>query len=170
MAQYKVFNGISPVTSAVQIAVATGTSLKTLMQIKPGTTQFAKIIEWGISFDGAAAAAGIQCELVETDVAATVTAYVAGDFNKFDPAALAQGNPTTNLFAIGTTSSGFTASGEGSIGASRMMDSQFVQPTGQYVFQFPQGREPVIQPSLFGRIRVKAQASVAALCYMLLEV
>ena len=59
--QYKVFNGISPTTSAVVVAVTTGTSLKTLLQVKGVAAVKFKVVAWGISFDGAAAAAGIQC-------------------------------------------------------------------------------------------------------------
>lgn len=172
MALYKVYNGISPTSSLELQAVATGTSLKTHMQIKPGATQIVRICEWGVSFNGAAAAASIQCELLETDVAATgLTAYVAGDFNKFDEAALLQGNPTTSMFSLGTSASGYGLAGaEGSITASRMFDVQFVQPTNQTFLQFPLGYRAVLQPALFGRIRIKAPASVNAITYMLLEV
>lgn len=170
MALYQIYNGVSPTSSAVMVAVTTGTSLKTLLQVKPSATIIARIVEWGISFDGAAAAAGIQCELVETDVAATVTTLAAADINKLDAAALSGGDPTTNLIVVGTTSTGFTSSGEGSITATRVFDSQFVQPTNQYIKQFPLGREPIIQISKFARIRVKAAAAVNAICYMTVEV
>jgi hypothetical protein len=169
MALYLIANGASP-TTAAQVAVTTGTAIKTLLQVKPGTTNIAKIVEWGISFDGSAAATPIKVELLETDVAATVTAAVAADINKYDPAAMMGGDPTTSLFAVGTTSTGYTASAEGSITAVRMFDVQFIAPTNQYVKQFPLGREPMIQLSKFGRIRVTAGAAVNAYCYMLLEV
>lgn len=169
MALYLIANGASP-TTAAQVAVTTGTSIKTLLQVKASAAVVAKIKEWGISFDGSAAATPIKCELLETDVAATVTAAVAADINKLDGAALAGGDPTTNLIPIGTTSTGYTASGEGTITAVRMFDVQFIAPTNQYVKQFPLGLEPVIQISKFGRIRVTAGAAVNAYCYMVIEV
>lgn len=49
--------------------IATGTSQKVLLQIAP--TMGIEIVEWGISFDGSAAATPGQCELVEVDVAAS---------------------------------------------------------------------------------------------------
>lgn len=169
MALYLIANGPSP-TTAAQAVVTTGTAIKTLLQVKPSATLVARIVEWGISFDGAADAAKIKCELIETDVAATVTAHVAAGIVKFDAAALAGGDPTTNLIQVGTTSTGYTASGEGSITASRMLDAQLVSPAGAYVKQFPLGREPIIQLGLFARVRVTAAAAVNAYAYMVVEV
>jgi hypothetical protein len=169
MALYLIANGPMP-TTAAQAVVTTGTSIKTMLQVKASATVVAKIVEWGISFDGSAAAAPIKCELLETDVAATVTASAAADLTKLDSHALAGGDPTTNLIQVGTTSTGYTASGEGSITAVRMFDVQLIAPTNQYVKQFPLGREPIIQVSKFGRIRVTAGAAVNAYCYMVIEV
>ncbi len=170
MARYLIQNG--PMQTTSQFAgVTTTTSLKTLLQVKPGTTNAIKIVEYGISFDGSAAATPITVELIETDVAATVTASVANDITKYDADALNGGDPTTSLIAVGTTSTGYTSSGEGSITASRNLDgTQLVAPTNQYVKQFPLGERPVIQPSKFARIRVKAGAAVNAICYMIVEV
>jgi hypothetical protein len=169
MALYKIFNGPAP-TTASQVAVTTGTAIKTLLQVKPGATQVARVVEWGISFDGAAAATPGIVELCVTDVAATVTAHAAAGIHKYDSEALAGGDPTTNLFAVGTTSTGYTASGEGSIGAVRQGDVQHIAPTNQYVFQFPLGREFMVNPSEFMRIRVKFGAAINAICYVLVEV
>lgn len=138
--------------------------------MKPGATKNAKIVEWGVSFDGAAAATPIKVELLETDVAATVTASVAADIVKVDDNALSGGDPTTALIAVGTTATGYTSTSEGSITSTRVFDAQLVAPTNQYVKQFPLGREPVIQVSKFGRIRVTAGAAINAYCYMTLDV
>lgn len=169
MALYAIYNGPAP-TTASQVAVTTGTAIKTLLQVKASSTAVYKIVEWGISFDGSAAATPIEVELIETDVAATVTASVAADLVKLDAAALSGGDPTTNLLPVGTTSTGYTASGEGSITATRVLDCQLIAPTNQYVKQFPLGREPIVQIAKFGRIRVKAGAAVNAICYIIVEV
>lgn len=168
MALYKIFNGPAP-TTASQVAVATGTALKTLLQVKPGSTQILRLIEWGISFDGSAAATPGIIEAGVTDVAATVTAHVAAGIHKYDSAALAGGDPTTNIVAVGTTSTGYTASGEGTVGAFRLADVQHIAPTNQYVFQFPLGREFIINPGEFFRLRVKFTVGVNAICYGLFE-
>lgn len=169
MALYLIANGASP-TTAAQVAVATGTSIKSLLQVKASATKPFKIVEWGISFDGSAAATPIKVELLQTDVAATVTAAAVADINKLDGESLAGGDQTTNLFPVGTTSTGYTSSAEGSITAVRMFDVQFIAPTNQYVKQFPLGREPVVEISKFARIRVTAGATVNAYCYMIVEV
>lgn len=169
MARYLIANGPSP-TTAAQVAVTTGTAIKTLLQIKAGAEAVLKIKEWGISFDGSAAATPIKVELLETDVAATVTAHVTAGLVKQDAAALTGGDPVTNLIPVGTASTGYTASAEGTITAARMFDPQLVAPTNQYVKQFPLGEEPIIDISKFARIRVTAGAAVNAYCYMIVEV
>ena len=169
MAIYKILNGPAP-TTASQAVVTTGTNIKTLLQVKPGTTQIARVIEWGISLDGSAAATPGIVELCVTDVAATVTAHVAAGIHKYDSEALGSGDPTTSLFSVGTTSTGYTASGEGTVGAVRQGDVQLIAPTGQYVFQFPLGREFIINPGEFMRVRVKFGAAINAITYVLVEV
>ncbi len=170
MALYLMGNGAMQTTAAF-VPVTTGTAIKTLLQVKPSATIIAKIIEWGISFDGSVAATPGKVELIETDVAATVTAFVANDITKLDAAALAGGDPTSNLIQVGTTSSGFTASAEGSITAVRNLDApQLIAPTNQFIKQFPLGREPVIQVNKFARIRVTFAAAVNAYCYMVIEI
>jgi len=158
-------------TTVAFVPVTTGTAIKTLLQVKPSATIIAKIIEWGISFDGQAAATPGKVELIETDVAATVTAHVANDITKLDADALAGGDPTTNLIQVGTTSSGYTASAEGTITAVRNLDGpQLIAPTNQFIKQFPLGREPVIQVGKFARIRVTFGAAINAYCYMILSI
>jgi len=169
MALYLLQNGAAG-TTAAPVAVTTGTAIKTLIQFKPSATIAAKIVEWGISFDGSAAATPGKVELMESDVAATVTALAAADITKYDGDALAGGDPTTNLIQVGTTSTGFTASSEGTTTVSRMFDLQLLPPTGPYVKQFPLGREPILQVGKFARIRVTFGTAINAYCYMIVSI
>lgn len=170
MAQlYLIGSGPMPTTASFA-TLSTTTTLITLLQVKASATATFKIVEWGVSFDGSAAATPLKVELCETDVAATVTASAAADIMKLNAEALSGGDPTTNLFPVGTTSTGYNASGEGSITTVREFDIQLIAPTNQYIKQFPLGREPVIQISKFARIRVKAGAAVNAYAYMICEV
>lgn len=166
---YLIANGPSP-TTAAQVPVTTGTNIKTMLQIKPGATTYGKVVEWGISFDGSAAATPIKVELIETDVAATVTAHVAAGIVKIDALALGAGDPTTDFIEVGTSATGYTSSGEGSITTSRVLDVQYIAPTNQYIKQFPLGREPITQPGKFLRIRVHAGAAVNAYAYVVIDV
>lgn len=170
MAIYLIGNGPMQTTAAFAV-VATGTSIKTLLQVKASATLQAKILEWGISFDGSAAATPGKVELIETDVAATVTASAAADLTKLDSDALMGGDPTTNLIQVGTAATGYTASAEGTITAVRnLAGPQLIAPTGQFIQQFPLGQEPVIQINKFGRIRVTFGTTVNAYCYMKVQV
>ena len=169
MAKYLIANGPMQTTAAF-VKVTTGVAIKTMLQIKASATTGFKIIEWGISFDGSAAATPIAVELIETDAAATVTASAAADIIKLDAASLMGGDPTTNLIPVGTTSTGYTSTGEGSITSTRNFDLQLIAPTNQYIKQFPLGAEPFVQISKFARIRVTAGAAVSAYCYMIIEV
>lgn len=165
MPLYTIYNGPMP-TTASQVAVTTGTSIKTLLQVKP--FNICRVVEWGISFDGAAAAAGIECELIDTGtVFGTVTASADADIAKFDGAEGAVASVAG--LTLGTSATGYTCSGEGSIVATKPFDVQLVQPTNQYIKQFPLGREPKLIIGNAVRVRVKAAAAVNAICYMVLE-
>lgn len=156
-------------TTAATAVIATGTAIKTLLQVVPSATKGMKIVEWGISFEGEAAATPIKCELIETDVAATVTAHVESGIQDFDGESMQYGNVTTNLIQVGTAATGYNATVEGSITATRTFDLQLIAPTNQYVKQFPLGREPYIQTGDFCRIRVTAAADENAYAYMIVE-
>ena len=173
MGLYLVANGPMP-TTAAQAVVTTGTAIKTLLQLKLGgsTNQVGKIVEWGISFDGSAAAAGIKCELLTTgSVGGTITEFVAADIiNIGDPNAGAVTDDFPLAFTASGDESGYTATAEGTITATRMFDVQLVAPSGGYVKQFPLGREPCLKNSEFCRIRVTAAAAVNAYCYVIFEI
>jgi hypothetical protein len=153
-------NGALP-TTASQVAVTTGTAIKTMLQVAPPSTGEIYVVEWGISFDGSAAATPGIVELLETDVAATVTSGSGHIVKWSDPAALA------SQVTVGTTSTGYTATAEGTITAVRQFDVQHLPPTAPYVKQFPLGREPRVAASKFLRVRVKFGAAINAICYVI---
>lgn len=162
MGIYQAYNGPAP-TTAAQVAVTTGTSIKTLLQISTPSTAPIWVMEWGISFDGAAAAAGVQCELLTTGtVGATITAHATSGMHPIDDPL----GPASIMVTTGTTNTGYSASAEGTITTTRILDSQFVQPTGQYKFLWPLAEYPYIPVSTILRVRVKAAAAANALCYV----
>lgn len=156
-------NGVMPTTAAL-VKVTTGTAIKTLLQVATPSTRSIKVVEWGISFDGSAAGTPIQCELVQTDVAATVTAHVTAGVQPYDDP-----NAPASLMTLGTSATGYTASVEGSTTAVRYGDIQQIAPTGQYVKQWPLGREWGVPVSKFLRVRVTAGTAVNAYCYVIWE-
>ena len=158
---YIAWNGPMP-TSAAQLPVTTGVAIKTLLQIATPSTRGLQVIEWGISFDGSAAATPIKCELLETGaIAATVTAHVAAGVQPYND----QGAPAS-LVTLGTGATGYTSTAEGTITATRVFDAELVQPTNQYVKQWPLDQGPDVGVSHFLRVRVTAAAAVNALCYV----
>lgn len=160
---YFAANGAMPTTAALS-PVTTGTAIKTLLQIATSTTDKIAVVEWGISFDGSAAATPIRCELITTNVAATVTAHVAAGVQPYSDS----GAPASSV-TLGTSATGYTATAEGSITTTRYGDVQLVAPTNQYVHQWPLGREFEVPVSTFLRVRVTAAAAVNAYTYVIWE-
>lgn len=150
-------------TTAAQAPVTTGTAIKTLLQLKPFNQ--GKIVAWGISFDGSAAATPIKCELVETGtVFGTVTASADADCIKLE--GTDQAVASVAGLTLGTSATGYTCTAEGSITTTRMFDAQLVAPTAQYIYQFPLGQEPVLVIGNATRVRVTAGAAVNAICWI----
>lgn len=160
---YFAANGASP-TTAAQVKMATTASINTLLQVATPATTGILVVEWGISFDGTAAATPIAVELLQTDVAATagtsLTPSIWGDPNA--PASLCVGGTGATMFNDGAIT-------EGTIAATRMFDLQLVPPTSSYVKQYSLGREPEVPVSKFLRIRVTAGTGVNAYCYIIWE-
>lgn len=157
---YIAWNGPMQTTAALA-KVTTGTTIKTLQQLATPATRQMKLIEWGFTLDAAPAAAGVgQVELIQTDVAATVTAYVASGIQNLDP------NGTASLLTLGTANSGYTASAEGTTAASRNFDNQGVAGVTNgsdpinYTRTFMPGYQPIVAVSRFLRVRVTFSAAV----------
>src|SRR5215218_8446112 len=145
--------GAMPTTAALP-KLATGTAIKTLLQIAPPSTSRIAPTAWGVSFDGNAAGVPIQVELVETNVAATVTAHVAAGVQPYDDP-----NAPASLVTLGTAATGYNASAEGATTSTRYADLHLIAPTNQFAFLWPLQTEFIVAPSRFLRVRVTAAAS-----------
>ncbi len=166
-------------TAAAPPKVATGTAIKTMLQVFLGASPLARVIEWGFSFDGAAAATPGVVELIETDgsSACTVTAYAAADITAFNADALLLTanqkavSGTTAMFQISTSTSGYTSTVEGTNTTLRNLDgTQLAAPTTELIKQFPLGREPLLQNGKFLKIRATFGTTINMLCYVILEI
>lgn len=153
-------------TTAAFAKVTTGTAIKTMLQLKPFNV--ARIIEWGISFDGFAAATPGQVELIDTGtVFGTVTASADADIMKFDGAEGAVASVAG--LTLGTSATGYTCTAEGSITATKIYDMQLLPPTAPYVKQFPLGYQPKLIIGNALRIRVTFGAAINCYCYCIIE-
>lgn len=155
--RYIAFNSAIP-TTAAQAKVTTGTAILTTLQLWIPSGSMIEIVEWGISFDGASLATAIQCELLGSNQAATVTSLTPTKFG--DP------NAPASVCVGGSAATGFTATVENSSGSTiRMFDAQLVDPVAGYVKQFPLGERPIGgQTATAEGVRIRVTAGTAVNC------
>lgn len=167
MALYKIWNAAMPTTAAIA-KVSTGTAVKTMLQVATPSTNQLKVHSWGFTADDPPGADAI-IELMQTDVAATVTAHTASGVQP-----LADGTPAA-LFTLGTSATGFTASAEGSITAARTFDAVLLSSVSgesplTYGYQFLPAERPVVPVSKFLRVRATTPTTaVDMLCWVVVE-
>jgi hypothetical protein len=138
-------------TTAAQAAVTTGTAIKTMLQLATPSTRQIQLIAWGFTIDEPPGADGV-IELLQTDVGATVTAHVAAGVQPLDP------NAPASLLTLGAAETGYTATAEGAITATRVFDVVSLSSvTGEspltYSYQFMPDERPTIAISRFLRVR-----------------
>lgn len=156
---YSVLNGPAP-TTAAQAPVATGTAIKTMLQLE--SVAPIEILGWYFDCDASALATPLKVELCHTDVPATVTAFAAADVTLLRTI---DGVSPTSKVALGTALSGYTASAEGTVASVVEIEAHLVEPIGAAVYvQYPRGDEPVVPIGRFLRIRVTAGTGVNAYC------
>jgi hypothetical protein len=159
---YWVQNATYPVTGVAPTKVATGTAIKTLLQIATPSTERIKVVEWGVSFDTPASASIIAVELVQTNVAASTGTAIT-------PQSYEDANNPPSLCVGGTGATCFSPSVEGSTTVSRYGDLQLIVPPFNYVKQWPLGREFGVPVSAFLRVRVTASVTCNAYAYVIWE-
>lgn len=126
---------------------------KTVLQVASPSTTDITVLGWEVSFDGASGTAvPVICQLLDGDVAATVTSLTPDNYgNSQQPASLCVG---------GTALTGFNASAEGTLTSVRALGSGHVHPQAGYGLWFPDDARPRVAPSRFLRIRCLAPAGV----------
>jgi len=150
--RYRMYNSAMATTAAVA-TVTTGTAIKTMLQGSTPATRRVMILAWGYSVEEPPGADSIF-ELLQTDVAATVTAHAASGVQPLDP-----GMPAS-LLTLGVSNTGFTGSAEGSITVTRMFDevtmssvSAEAAPFMKYVKRWDNWDGPIVAVSSFFRVR-----------------
>jgi len=163
--RYKTFNGPMP-TTAAQASVTTGTSIKTMLQIATPSTRQIQLISWGYTIESGPATGPLKVELIQTDVAATVTAHVASGVQPLDP------NAPASLMTLGTSATGYTATVEGSTTASRVFDFVNIGPNASsastlaYTYQWMPDERPIVAVSKFLRVRATFATAANMVCYV----
>jgi hypothetical protein len=148
----------SPMVGTASSAVS-GT-VKTLLQIAPAKK--IRVVEWGYIF-ASIPAGPFQMELVETGtIFATVT---TGSISNYNDVTGSISSATT-----GVNATGFNASAEGSVVASRLL-AQTEDNALYFKQQFPLGREPEVGAGAALRVRgtPSTSAAVTVLTYVIWE-
>ncbi len=158
---YISWNGPAP-TTAAQASVGVTNGVKTMLQLSTPSTRQMQIIGWGYTLDVAPAGIG-TVELLQTDVAATVTAHVASGLINLDP------NGTPSLLTLGTANSGYTSSSEGSTTATRVFATRKVPIAAgstdlTYDYLFMPDARPIVAVSRFLRVRTTFTATSPSMC------
>lgn len=160
MHRYRTWNSPMPTTAAQQ-SVTTGTAIKTMLQLATPSTRQIQLISWGFSCDDPPGADAV-IELLQTDVAATVTAHVAAGVQPLDP------NAPASLLTLGVAATGYTATAEGAITATRVFDTVSLSSVSgesplTYVYQWMPDERPIIAISRFLRVRATTPTTAADL-------
>ncbi|MGJ5831436.1 hypothetical protein [Streptomyces ossamyceticus] len=139
-------------TTAAQASVTTGTTIKTMLQIATPSTRQIQLISWSFTLDDPPGADAV-IELIQTDVAATVTAHSASGVQPLDP------NAPASLMTLGTSATGYTATAEGTTTASRVFDVVSLSSVSgespiTYNYQFMPDERYIVAVSKFLRVRV----------------
>jgi hypothetical protein len=164
---YFAYNGAMATTSPftpVATSAVSGTA-KTMLQVATTSSTAIRIVKWGVMFDGSASTAPLKCELLTTNVAATVTAHVAAGVQPYGP------DQSASSVALGTAATGYTATAEGTITATRYGDLQWILPGNYFQNEWSLAREFFVPVSTFVRIRVTPTEAVArnCTCFMVWE-
>lgn len=153
-------------TAAAMVPVANNASgaIRTMLQIATPATRPMRPVRWGVTLP-AAPTTRVDCELIDTNVAATVTTHVAAGVQPYDRTT---GTPVSAM-TLGTSATGFTATVEGTITAARVGDMKYI-PIGasNLEYEWSLGREWEVGPSRFCRVRLtSASTAISALVWIL---
>jgi hypothetical protein len=168
MLYYAANSAVTTTAGALSLATAatsaSANSSKTMLQIAPPSTQATtRIVAVGVEFSAVLANA-VTFEVLETSGAATVTAHVAAGVMPYGGDAIGG----TSTMTLGTTATGYNASGEGTPTAIRVGKFKVI-PAGaaEYEWEWSLGREFSIAGGKFLRIRLAptTAASVNALVW-----
>lgn len=148
---YQVQSAAYP-TTAITAVVATGTAIKTLIQVTAPSTRKLEVVAWGISLDGSP---DLIAELLTTGTVAGGTA------TSITPAKWSDPNGPAAL-----ATAGFQPTTEGTITTTRILDLQELK-TNTYVQWFPLAERPQVAASDVLRVRVDAATGANALSWIL---
>lgn len=164
MATFIAYNSALSTTTGIAAGTSYATGAKVALQLNIPDAGQIELIEWGVSFDGSAAATPALLEVASTDTATTgLTAHSTTTVkNLLDP------NGAASRLTMGTSATGYGAVAITSNTTLRMADRQYVAPTNQYVKMWPLGTYPKFGNGTtenFLQFRINTTATVNAIIY-----
>lgn len=152
---YKVYSAAVPTTAAMA-RIATGTAIKTHLQITAPTTQDPVIVAWGVDFE-TTPSVFVHAELIQTTTVAGTGATAV------TPSPIRSG--TTPC----ATTAGFAPTAEGTVVATTKVFDDKILLSNSFAWEFSLGREPVLSASQVCRIRLTTATTINALCWIIFE-
>jgi hypothetical protein len=143
------------------LSVATGTALKSLLQVAPAGTDI-KVHGWGCSFDGVVAT-GVPGEVALVDCAVASTAGTSLTPEEWEGT---DGQASLAIGGTALTAYNLTTPTETGV---RFLDGQFVHPQTGYGVWFPEARHPTVKAGRFLKVRVTFAATVNAVPWIVWE-
>lgn len=168
MAQFMALNHAFSTTTSINAGTVynSGTD-RMAIQLQVPSGRRIRIIEYGVSFNDTAAHTPARVELVEASTASTCsTAHTTSTVK-----AIGEDSGATSALTFGaTTNTGYGNGAITSTTTSRYFDSQFVPPTGQFVKQWPLGREPwSVGSGIYVQLRIQTSSNANAVAYIVWE-
>lgn len=158
------YNSALSTTTGIAAGQAMDTTARVTLQLGIPSAGQIRLVEWGISFDGSAAATPALVELASTATATTLTAHSTTTVKPLlDP------NAAASRMTMSTTTTAYGAVAIASNTTLRMADRQYIAPTNQYVKMWPLGLAPMFGATgaaEYVQVRVKASAAVNAIAYV----
>lgn len=164
MATFIAYNSALSTGTGIQAGTSYTTGAKCALQLHIPDSGQIELVEWGVSFDGSAAATPALLEVASTDTSAgTLTAHSTTTVkNLLDP------NGAASRLTMAATSTGYGAIAITTNTTLRMADRQYIAPTNQYVKQWPLGLYPKFgngSTENYLQFRINTSATVNAIIY-----
>ncbi len=151
---WQVYSAAVPTTAAMA-RTATGTAIKTHLQVTAPSNQDITIIGWGVSLE-ANPSAFVVAELIHTTTVAGGT-----------PTAVVPSNVRGNTAYAGTA--GFAPTTEGTVVATTRTFDTAIMTSSLFEHEWSLGREPILEASQVLRIRLTTATTQNALCWIIFE-
>jgi hypothetical protein len=164
MSLYIAYNCAIDATTGVMAGTSYAAGAKVAIQLATPSTISARIVEWGISFNGTAAGAPAVCTLAQASAATTsMTAHSTSTVLPVGD------NPKVSSLTMGTGSTAYGAVAITTNTTERQFAGALVGPMTQYEKQFPLGRDYVVSPSKYCQLRINTAATLTAVAYIVFE-